>query len=295
MAANPPSRHHYIPEFYLRRWCGEDGRMVRYMQPVPGKVVPRRCSPREAGFEHDLYRSPVADPTDAQALEALFFAKLDDMAAKALDTLIVHDKGVLNRESMDVWCLFIFALLHRTPHNFKTMIQHGTRIIKETIATLGDRYLALREPRQPATFEEFVASMDEQGFRQRVFATVPSLILNTNILNFLRGMHWGVLVIQQPRPNLLLSDDPVVRTNGLKTDDGHVVLPLSPSHLMVGAYRIEKLLEIQAINAMDLVKQVNQQTVEAARVFVVATDDRQERFIANRFGAKPRPPLLLPD
>lgn len=269
--------------------------MIRYTAPVPGKIAARRCSPREVGFQRDLYRAPAADPTDAQQLETEFFAKLDDMAAKALDNLLVHGKGVLNRESMDVWCVFIFALLHRTPHYFDTMIRHGTRIIKETIADLGDKYLALREPHQPATFEEFVTSMDEEAFRQRVFATVPNLILNTNIVNFLRNMHWAVLVMESPRPNLLLSDDPVVRTDGLRTDGGHVVLPLSPSHLMVGAYQMKKLREIQAMDAMDLVKQVNGQTVEAARAFVVATDDRQERFIVNRFGRRPRPPLLKSD
>ena len=253
MAPNPPSKHHYIPEFFLKRWCGSDGRMLRYTSPVPGKVTARWCYPAEAGFERDLYRSPADDPTDAQALEALFFAKLDDMAAKALDSLIVHDRGVLNRQSMDVWCAFIFALLHRTPYYFSTMITRGTEIIKETIADLGDRYYELREPHQPATFEEFVASMDEKAFRQRVFATVPNLILNTNILNFLRNMHWGVLVMDDPRPNLLLSDDPLVRTDGLKTDGGHVALPLSPSHLMVGAWQVDKLREFQAMDAMDLV------------------------------------------
>lgn len=76
---NPPSKHHYIPEFYLKRWCVDGERFVRYTRPRPNKLDVKRCYPGEAGFEYNLYRSPAQDPHKAQLLETQFFAKVDDL------------------------------------------------------------------------------------------------------------------------------------------------------------------------------------------------------------------------
>lgn len=295
MPVNPPSKHHYIPEFYLKRWAGSDGRMVRYTSPVPGKIVARRCFPSEVGFRADLYRAPIDDPIAAQQLEASFFSKLDNMSAKALDNLLVSDRRTLHRESVDVFCVFIFALLHRTPFYFDALIRGGTRIFERTILGLEHRYDELRAPDHPPTFREFVATIDEADPERKTLEVIPRLVVNSNILKFLRGMHWAVLVMKDLWPNLLLSDDPLVRTNGLRNDGGHVAIPLSPNHLMIGAWQVEKISEFRRSDPLFLVKQVNKQTVETAREFVVATDERQRCFVENRFGKNPRPPLIAAD
>ncbi|MGR3269772.1 DUF4238 domain-containing protein [Thalassococcus profundi] len=30
---NPPRKHHYIPQFYLRSWCGLDGNLFEFSIP----------------------------------------------------------------------------------------------------------------------------------------------------------------------------------------------------------------------------------------------------------------------
>jgi hypothetical protein len=292
---NPPSRHHYIPEFLLKRWADENGQVMGFTAPVPGKIHRKRVFPSQIGFARDLYRSPRTDPVAAQALETGFFSALDNLAAKALDTLLIAERRTLHRESLEIWCVFIFALLHRNPAYFEALIEGGKRQFGVVLTDLAQRYEAVRNSNDPTCFEGFVSGLGEDYAKTRTFDIIPSLILNSNIIAFLHQMHWAVLCTGGMRPNLLLSDDPLVRTNGLRIDGGHVALPISPDHLMIGAWQREKLLELQRMPPAHLIQQVNQQTVGAARYFVVSTDERQARFIENRFGKTPRSPLISGD
>lgn len=289
---NPPSKHHYIPEFLLKRWAGDDGKITSFTSPVSGKIVRKRCFPSQVGFKKDLYRSPIDDPVAAQALETNFFSLLDNFAAKALDNLLVTESETLNQESVQVLCLFIFSLLHRNPTYFDSLIRMGEDKFRSIITDLEKDYGAIRSDGDPKSFQEFSAKINADFAKIRIFSVVPDLMLNENILTFMRDMHWSVLVATNIKPNLLLSDDPLVRTNGLKRLDGQLVLPISPTRLVVGTSQPTLLRAFQSDSAVNLIKQVNAQTVEAARLFVVATDDRQTRFIENRFGNNPRPPLF---
>ena len=87
----------------------------------------------------------------------------------------------------------------------------------------------------------------------------------------------------------LLSDDPLARTNGLKRPDGHLAIPISPRRLAVGVYEQKFLDEFRRLEPRELVRRMNIWTVEGARHFVVSTDRKQTRFIANRFGRNPKP------
>jgi len=114
-------------------------------------------------------------------------------------------------------------------------------------------------------------------------------VANSNIEKFLKQLHWRIFDSPAEWHPYLLSDDPLVRSNGLKNASGHLAIPVSPRRLVVGAYRGGFLDEIA--QQKDLVEQVNRWVVEGARHFVAASDLSQTRFIKNRFGLKPKPGL----
>ena len=47
-------RHHYIPVFYTRRWCTNDGRLCEYSRPRD-KIHDQRVAPKTTGFQDRLY------------------------------------------------------------------------------------------------------------------------------------------------------------------------------------------------------------------------------------------------
>jgi Protein of unknown function (DUF4238) len=83
---NDPISHHYNPQFYLRQWCGSDGRLVRFYRPYQ-KVVPSRVAPEYTGFEERLYTLEGA--SEPQMVETGFFSPVDSAAAPVLERLVL--------------------------------------------------------------------------------------------------------------------------------------------------------------------------------------------------------------
>jgi hypothetical protein len=50
MSANPPVKHHYIPQFLLAQWAVNDGKLWRFLRPIPGKIVTKLVAPAEIGY-----------------------------------------------------------------------------------------------------------------------------------------------------------------------------------------------------------------------------------------------------
>jgi len=113
---NQPLKHHYLPVFYLRRWVGEDGRLVRYHRPPgrpDGKVVTSRVSPDYTGFGEQLYTLHGASAP--QMIETDFFSPVDNAAAPILDHLIAHGPASLDKTQRWYLARFVHSLQLRGP------------------------------------------------------------------------------------------------------------------------------------------------------------------------------------
>ncbi len=78
-----PKKHHYLPEFYLRRWTGSDSKLTEFRRPH-GKLVERRKHPAETGFERELYSIKTIPVVEARKeMETGFLRKIDNDAAQA--------------------------------------------------------------------------------------------------------------------------------------------------------------------------------------------------------------------
>ena len=71
-AANSPTKHHYIPAFYLRRWVGPDGKVTEFTKPYRDIVV-KSIVPERTGYQERLYELMGCEPNLAQQVEEKFF------------------------------------------------------------------------------------------------------------------------------------------------------------------------------------------------------------------------------
>ena len=96
---NQPVRHHYLPEFYLKRWQGSDNFVCRFTRPYKGMVKPKRVAPTSAGFQNHLYSVHGKPLEEAVAMERDFMSSLDTRAANALAVIEngVPDGGLRQR------------------------------------------------------------------------------------------------------------------------------------------------------------------------------------------------------
>jgi hypothetical protein len=266
--------------------------MIRFTSPVPGKIVARRCYPSEVGWARNLYIAPEPDQNKAQFLELQMFSVIDDGAAKALLTLNTPGLTVVPHDQAVAWTLFIKSLFFRTPAYLAATKEGGERLHQDTMRRLRHEYSSLRQPHDPPTFEEYEAAEGATSAELSTLRILPGLIANRATLDALMGLHWVMVNVPAECHDLLLSDDPIARTNGLKTTGGHIAMPLSPRRLLIGAWEKEFAKSLRNTQPKELVRGMNTWLVESARHFVAATDYSQELFIRNRFGRNPKPGIL---
>lgn len=244
--------------------------------------------PSETGFEWNLYRAPVDDAAEAQVLEQHFFRVVDDQAAKILFKWNAPTVPKLSARELSHWSVFILSLLHRTPENLAASKAGGSKIWHNNAEHVRERYEDLRGPNDPLTYQEYVAGQDEREPERSLLRILPRIVLNETLGRILNGLYWQVYQLTDQVPDLLLSDDPVARTGGLKRHNGHMAMPLSPRRLLVGTWDAAFHHELRRMPAKDLAKGMNAWCVEGARHFVAAKDRSQARFIENRFGSNLR-------
>jgi hypothetical protein len=278
-------KHHYIPVFYLKQWQGPNGRLCEISKPFK-KAVPRRTHPDGTGYVRGLYTIPGATPETADYLETEFLKKADDLASRALCRMLAGDMD-LSQEMKSAWSRFILSLLHRTPEAMERALARVSARYVEEIEAIRTEYISLRGPNDPATVEEFEATVMPFAIRRFLVDHVISIIDSENVCIALNGMTWGIVTMHRQLFPLLTSDRPIVMTNGLAGADAHIVMPVSPKHIFIAAKNEKTAGEIHRL-ARDgtLVLALNDRVVRQARKYVYATDDQQLRFIANRLGAK---------
>src|ERR1700730_13140537 len=103
-------KHHYIPVFYLKQWCGPDRRLCEYSCPFE-TVIARRKYPTETGFERGLYTLNAHSPAVAEIVEDRLMRQTDNYAALAHQLLLQNDIAGLDAAARSGWARFVLSLM----------------------------------------------------------------------------------------------------------------------------------------------------------------------------------------
>lgn len=278
-----PIKHHYLPEFYLRRWIGSDGKLTEFRRPHRN-LVERRKHPAETGFERELYSIKTRDDAAArQELETGFLRKVDNDAAQAL-LYLEQERGEPPPERLrDGWIRFVMSLLHRSPARVAKMRRRITEHEVEVLANMKRRWSSVRGPSDPASYEDYVASPEAKTLVEENLAKLLADMMDSEMIgNALAQMHWGFARLGTQRFGLMTSDDPVMLSNGIGTSNGFVALPTSPSSFFIAANRLEVIEAFRSQTNRALELAFNDAVVRQAHHLVIAPDRRQFRFVENR-------------
>lgn len=286
-----PSKHHYIPQFYLKWWTGEDGRLERYTRPVPNKVAVRRVFPSETGFSKDLYLSPGEIMRESHWLETRIFQRIDDRAALVMRKLNATPPIDLNAEEQSSWSVFVRTLFYRTPAGLHAVKDTGAREWLSAMEAARERYHVLKGPNDPDNFDDYMAARSREEIERSVINVLPNIFVSEGVGQVLNDLHKRLIDLPRSVPTFLISDDLLSRTNGIMVEGGHFALPISPRRLMVMSWQRETLETIVRLTPTELVTSVNRWVVESARHFVGAVDKTQDRFVRNRFGSDLKIPI----
>lgn len=276
--------HHYLPQFYQRRWVGSDGKLTVFSRPRD-EVVAKRRSPRATGKEAGLYAVPIAPPSKQNALEDHFWRTLDQWGADALVALendVPADVAPLDRER---WAVVLLSMMFRDPWSVARINQSARDHYTTGFAEFSARYDELRAAHEPETYDQFVAAFDRPGLSELGAQILRSFATNKSVRTQLLAMDWQVVTINDATVPLLTSDRPVIRYKGLKEADGLIILPLGPSSFFVAYNKrpLDMRSEIhESIVHGRFLEAMNEYVIQSAVRNVYGTDDSQ-RAVVERY------------
>lgn len=292
MPPNSPDKHHYLPIFYLKRWAGPDSRVCEFSRPYRNVVKPRRVHPAQTGFVRRLYSLRGFPPHLENQIESSFFRVVDSEAAHALKILESGKEADLGERQRSAWSRFIMSLLLRMPEDIEEFRRISWDRMTETSQEEEEEYKKVREIDDPETFSEFMAQISDEEFDRSAFGTYLELVDNPNIGAFMNNMNWVTVRASNPKHEFFCSDRPVIMSNGLAHDDGHIALPIGPQTLFLAATSHRLIDQVRKQRFDRLVSQINMKIVGNAVKYAYATSDKYLRFAENRLGVSPQQRII---
>jgi hypothetical protein len=279
VAMSQPKDHHYLPEFYLKRWVGARDRVWRYYRPRD-RVVASPVGQGHTGYEDGLYRlDGTADP---QIIETKFFAVVDNDAAPFLERMIREGPAVLGKDERRSWTLFLMSMLYRDPHSLVEIKSVIHRFFRANLEKLRQSdYAASRQPDDPESIYDFAMERTPE-LAEAYKAGLPRMIDNDVIGQHIINMRWAMCDLSTAPHTLLTGDRPCMTSRGIADPACMLSVPVSPTHLFVAAHDIGLLRQLAAQPARDTVRNSNNCIVKMAVQYVWGCAGDQLAFVEKR-------------
>lgn len=231
-------RHHFIPQFYLRPWLGDDNKLQEFGRvPPSGQVRSRRMGTASVGFAMNLYSLPGVTEDTKQNVEREYYGAVDRTAAAVRDKLLAGSISLTKQERHN-WTRFILSLEGRHPEEMAKLKAIVAQHVKSPTEDMRAAYLKMRLDRQPKDWDELISSLFDGAPELIAIMGSIKLIANAPSLIVIENLHWYVLDTSEVTRKLMTSDRPVIFTGGAGHPEGHIALPISPDKLFVAtSYR----------------------------------------------------------
>ena len=264
-------KHHYVPQFLLRRWCNDAGKLQSF-KVLNGRVVCKSLAPEYTGYENGLY-AVVANGLGIgeDHLEQKFFSLLDSNAAVALGK--IERRDVISHDDKIAWSFFLNSLRVRQPDVLTHIRTEGMKMFRGFLAE-GDAALP---PGYPPT-EQWLAShypsmMEVQG----LISWLPQMVLHDEMTERFKTLDWWVLEFKPEAPKLLLSDLPIHWEGGVATDKFFIQVPIAPDRIFFGTASKETEASLLGLPSAELIRRVNRGTLASSLNRIWGVDVQEGR------------------
>jgi hypothetical protein len=289
-AAQASFRHHYIPVFYLKRWCGDDRKICEFSRPYK-RIYTKRVYPVQTGFVDRLYEVKGVPDAIAQVVEDEFMKPIDTLAAKSLSMLETNnDRIEYESKYRSAWSSFLMTMLMRMPEDLEVLGHVVADDWERDFPKMELVYAAQRQPDDPPTFQGCIDQKDPNHISRWTLDAARRLMDHERIGQRLNSMRWFVLSTNDNIPQLLTSDRPIL--DFLAERDAHMLLPVGPRRLFVAANDTQAEQTVRAWATKELVESVNKLVVQHAVKYVYGADDMSMKFVDDNIG-KHRPKSLM--
>ena len=281
-----PTRHHFLPEFYLRRWATPklDGKLVGFKRPH--KVVTAMTFfPAAIAYERHLYAVPSrADPAARQALESRFMSPLDARAAEALAFLEQERRRPDDSRLASAWSRFIMSQLYRSPERIAWLKGQIRARKADARDELKAAWAVMRGADDPESFDDYMGADSGALYEEAAALLLRNMIDNQRIGAHLNNMLWFLVEAPEGGHGVLTGDSPVLISNGLGAPDGFLMMPASRTTVFLAANRQAVAESFFVQNPKAFFRAVNDAVVRQADRLVIGHSKRHLAFVEKRLG-----------
>jgi len=275
-------KHHYVPQFYLKQWCNDGDKIIRYFKNKP-LIRPAEVSIKGECMENNLNTSRCGD----KSVETDFCGNIDGNASQALKNfLILKDGDVINNEDKVKFTPFLNTLHGRQP-KFMNSIRTFNEINRISGMKLAEKHL------------KETGIDNREYYRKQKYDDSPKVFaLNSTIgggtvmsrsyekdLNKVMKSRWEIKHIDFYF-NFLTSDSPLIIE---AYTEEYIIDELPELFAYTFILSPEKLLLISNINEIfdrykkitqDFVKKINELIMKNANKVIFAESYKSKRFIS---------------
>lgn len=221
-------KHHYVPQFLLRRWCDAGGKLQSF-KVLDGRVVSNALAPEYTGYEDGLYAlGDNALGIEQDHLEKRLFGPIDNDAAVALGK--IERREAITPDDKIAWAFFLNSLRLRKPDVIRHMRGQGMAVLKRFLAE-GDTALPEGWPSSEEWLAQHYPGMMEA---QSLISWLSQSVLHDEMTKRFHDLNWWVLPFKPEAPKLLLSDLPIHWEGGVNTDQFFIQMPIGPDRIFFG-------------------------------------------------------------
>ena len=270
---NDSQDHHYIPQFLLRGWCNQNGRLTVYSRRQ-GRVVTSDLNPRSTGFETNLYRYDQGPLEKRHTIETDFMTPhIDTPAALIVKKILNGEFYKLTLDERSDFAYFILSLRARHPDAVALAKAKGLEGITSALARDPDEYEAVKGSASPPTLTEWTRQNAPSLILNFGMSRFPRLITDDKTVEHILRMPWWIHDVHHANTDLLLSDRPCLLKGNAVEGECLIVLPLSPTMLFFICNK-----ELRSMQPTSLVKLVNRESLAPARLARTRRPGTRVRF-----------------
>lgn len=252
-------RHHYVPQFLLRRWTNASGKLRTYTIR-DGRLTFRDLGPKFTGYENGLYAIvSAAFGFPADHLERRLFGPIDNDAARALEK--IERRETLSEGDHIAWTFFLCSLRIRQPDVLEFLRTEGRKHQREILAELDKETIPPGDPTTDEWFDlHFPGGLDAASLT----SWLPRMILHEEVLDRFGGLHWWCREFEPGAPKLLLSDFPLYSNGGFAQPGFHIHLPIGPNRIFFGTASADTEKALSQLPVQELIERVNRATLASS-------------------------------
>ena len=168
MSQQLSKNHHYVPQFYLKKFAGDGGKVWDTWVSEDGCLQEKARSPKSIASEEHLYgsiRTPLKGFDEREdSVEAQFLSPIDNAASIALEKILATPADLQREERRD-WARFVRSLLERHP---EIMARRQAELESVRSSVLSDMFAKATDPEGEARLKDALDGIDFEEMKKQL-------------------------------------------------------------------------------------------------------------------------------